>query len=129
MDSLNLCTPSNLVHVMVIAALYEMPPCDVVSHKLALLRGHLSHNQINELSISNIYQVNHPYNFLVHEPGFPLLQPNSSLFFLTYININNIIIYKISQYILASDLEQNAQHISQTYDILLRPGQVPRATK
>ena len=32
---------------------------------------------------------------------------------------NNIKIHKIPQYILASDLEQNAQHISQSFDILL----------
>ena len=33
------------------------------------MRDHFPHNPINEFSISNIDQVNHLYNFLVHEPG------------------------------------------------------------
>ena len=100
-DSLNHCTLEGLVHVR----LRDTHHSNVVYPQLALLRGHFPHNLINAFSVSNIDQVNHLYNFLVHEPEFPLLQQNSSLFFLRYINIHNIIIHDMSQYILASDQE------------------------
>ena len=72
-DSLNLCTLEDLVHVRLRVAHHEMPTMMWRTQKLALLLGHFPHNLTNEFSISNIDQVNHPYNFIVHEPGFPLL--------------------------------------------------------
>ena len=60
-----------LVHVIVIAALYEMPLCDVVGSKLALLRGHFPHNLTNEFSISNIDQVNCLYTSQSMNLDFP----------------------------------------------------------